>query len=201
MIFYLMKYNIVFFPGMIFHELSHLLACLIFGVKVRKVKFFGLREAYVIHERPNAWQSAFISLAPFLLGNLMAFYFFSYAFNLLFFYNPFGFLFLWLAFSFAHYSFPSDHDARNIFDSFKRFYLFNLTKRNLLVKILLLASIPFVFFPLSVLLALMLLFNSSYKLRLLWVLFVFFAAFNQDYAFQLIASFVFFVQETLDLLL
>ncbi len=189
-----MKYNIVFFPGMIFHEFSHLIACILFGVKVRKVKFFGLSEAYVIHEMPNAWQSALISLAPFILGNIFAFYFFVYSFNLLFFSNVIGFIFFWLAFSFAHYSFPSDHDTKNILDAFKRFYSVRFAKGNIFIKLILMVSLPIVFFPLFLVLGLMLLFNSSYKLRILWVFVVFLAAFNQPYFFELTASLFSFLE-------
>ena len=130
-----MKYNIVFFPGMIFHELSHLIACLLFGVKVRKVKFFGLNEAYVVHEQPGAAKSVVITLAPFLLGNFIALSLFALSYNQLFFErNFFGFVFLWLAFSLVMYSFPSNQDAKNTFDEFKEFYSFNLVKGNVLFK-------------------------------------------------------------------
>ncbi|MBU2476438.1 DUF3267 domain-containing protein [Candidatus Micrarchaeota archaeon] len=187
-----MKYNIVFFPGMIFHEFSHLIACILFGVKVKKVKFFGLNEAYVVHEQPNVFKSIMITLAPFILGNWIAFFLFSFSFSLLFAGNFFGFVFLWLAFSLVHYCFPSDQDAGNTFNAFKDFYSFNLVKGNILVKLILLISIPFVFFPLFILLGLLLLFNYSYKLRLLWILCVFLAAFNQVLLYEFISSIAFF---------
>ncbi len=181
-----MKANLIFFPGMIFHEFSHLIACVLFGVKVRKVKFLGFQEAYVVHEQPNALKSIIITLAPFILGNWVAFYFFSYAFELLFLSNFIGFIFLWLALSLALYSFPSDEDAKNTFDSFQRFYSVNLVKRNLFIKLLLIISIPFVFVPLFVVLGFMLIFNRSSTLRFLWLLCLFVFSFNQAYAFELV---------------
>jgi hypothetical protein len=183
-----MPYGIIFFPGMIFHEFSHLIACFLVGVKVKKVKFLGLNEAYVVHEQPNALKSIVITLAPFILGNFIAFYLFSFSFSLLFASDFLGFFFLWLAFSLAHYSFPSNQDAKNTFNSFKNFYSVNLVKGNILLKLILLISIPFVFFPLFIILGLMLVFNYSYKLRLLWVLLVFLLAFNQPYTIELLNS-------------
>ncbi|MFH1663939.1 MAG: hypothetical protein ABH986_03975 [archaeon] len=191
-----MKYSFIFFPGMIFHEFSHLVACLLFGVKVMKVKFLGLNEAYVVHEQPNALKSIMITVAPFILGNLVALSFFSYAFTLLFFSNALGFVFLWLGLSVVYYCFPSDQDAKNTFNSFKDFYSKNLVKRNLFVKLILIVSIPFVFIPLFVLLGLMMLFNQSYKLRLLWILFVFVIAFNEPYAFELVNLVGYFIENT-----
>jgi len=183
-----MKYSIIFFPGMIFHEFSHLVACLLFGVKVKKVKFLGLNEAYVVHEQSNALKSIMITIAPFILGNLISFYFFSYSFSLLFFSNYLGFVFLWLGLSLVYYSFPSNQDAKNTFNAFKDFYASNLVKRNIFIKLLLIVSIPFVFIPLFVILGLMVLFNYFYFLRLAWILTVFILAFNQLYLFELINS-------------
>jgi len=163
-------------------------------VKVKKVKFLGLNEAYVIHEQPNAWKSILITLAPFILGNFIALSFFSFAFNLLFLSNLLGFVFLWMALSLVYYCFPSNQDAKNTFNSFKDFYGSNLVKRNFLIKLILIISIPFVFLPLFVLLGLMLLFNQSYKLRILWILFVFIIAFNQPYVFESLNSLGFFFE-------
>jgi len=186
-----MKANFLFFPGMIFHEFSHLIACYLVGVKVKKVKFFGLNEAYVIHENPDALKSIIITIAPFVLGNLIAFYFFTSSFNQLTSSNPIGFIFLWLGFSLAHYSFPSSQDAKNTFNSFKDFYSFRLIKGNMLSRLIVLISIPFVFVPLFICLGLMLLFNYFYFLRLLWIAFVFLFSFNQSSALALANSFIY----------
>ena len=186
-----MKANFLFFPGMIFHEFSHMIACYLTGVKVKKVKFFGLNEAYVIHENPDALRSIIITLAPFILGNWIAFYFFTSSFNQLGNSNPLGFVLLWLGFSLAHYSFPSFQDAKNTFNSFKDFYTFRLVKGNLLLRLIVLISIPFVFIPLFIVLGLMLLFNYFYFLRLLWIAFIFLFSFNQSSALTLMNSFIY----------
>ncbi len=186
-----MNYSIIFFPGMIFHELSHLIACLLVGVKVKKVKFFGLSEAYVVHEKANALKSVIITLAPFILGNAIAFYFLSFSFRLLFFSDISGFFFLWLGLSFLYYCFPSDHDASNTFNAFKEFYSNNLVKGNLIVKLLLVISIPFVFFPLFIILGLLILFNFSRLIRLFWVVFIFALVFNEPIAFEILDFFAF----------
>ncbi len=186
-----MKANLIFFPGMIFHEFSHMLACFLVGVKVRKVKFFGLNEAYVIHENPDAVKSIIITLAPFILGNWIALYFLSASFKQLAFLNPVGFIFLWLGFSLVHYSFPSFQDTKNTFNSFKDFYSLRLIKGNIIARTLVFVSLPFVFIPLFCILGLMLLFNYFYFLRLLWTAFIFLFAFNQAFALALADSFIY----------
>ena len=166
------SFHWLFFPGMIFHELSHYAACLFLGVNVRKVKLFGVNEAFVVHDRPNAWKSVIIALAPFLLGNFFALIFIAFGFSLLFVLNPFGLVFLWFALSLLFYSFPSLHDSKNAFDSVAGFYSRKIFRGNLFKRIFWLITFPFVFIPLILILGVMLAFNYSSKLRLLWMLLI-----------------------------
>lgn len=168
-----------FFPGMVFHELSHLIACVLFGVRVSKVKFFGTEEAFVEHAKPNAWQSVLITIAPFILGNAVAFYLFIYANELSGAFNAFSVLFYWLGFSLAIFSFPSRQDATNAFGSFLDFYKGALFGgRPLLDKLLWLLAFPFLFVPLVLLLGTMVAFDYSILLRFLWAALFFFFSFE-----------------------
>ncbi len=51
-------FNVVLFPGVIFHEMSHFIACIILGVRITETKFWGLEEAHVKHEEPSLLKTA-----------------------------------------------------------------------------------------------------------------------------------------------
>lgn len=171
-----------FFPGMIFHELSHLIACIFLGVKVKQVKFFGVEEAYVVHEVPSAWKSIIISLAPFILGTYIALLLMDTGMEFLTAFNPIGFIFYWFALGLLFYSFPSLHDAKNSFYSFTDFYSRAIFRKgNILTKLFWLITFPFVFIPLIIVLGLMLSFNYSSYLRIAWVLLLVLFSFQPSY--------------------
>ena len=61
-------------PGVIIHELSHHLFCIIFRVEVIDVRYYNFRDSsgYVWHERPkHLYQNVLISTAPFFLNSLI----------------------------------------------------------------------------------------------------------------------------------
>ena len=61
-------------PGVIIHELSHHIFCIIFSAKVIDVCYYNFRDSsgYVIHEQPKyLYQNVLISTAPFLLNSLL----------------------------------------------------------------------------------------------------------------------------------
>ena len=67
-------------PGVITHELSHYLFCIIFNAKVIEVCYYNFKDSsgYVRHERPkHLYQDIFIATAPFFcntfLGSLVAY--------------------------------------------------------------------------------------------------------------------------------
>lgn len=62
-------------PGVIFHELSHALACLIMGAKIVKISFFDKDGGSVTHQKPliPVLGPILISTAPLILG-ILAFY-------------------------------------------------------------------------------------------------------------------------------
>ena len=57
-------------PGVIAHEFSHHIFCLIFNAKVIDVCYYNFKEStgYVLHNRPkHLYQNIVISTAPFSL--------------------------------------------------------------------------------------------------------------------------------------
>ena len=167
------------FPGMVFHELSHYIACIFCGVKVRKVKFFGTEEAYVAHEQPNAWKSIIITLAPFVLGNFFALLLLNAANEMLSEFNIFVIIYYWFAFALILYSFPSIQDAKNSFSTLINFYSKAILRgKKASMRIFWLITFPFVFIPLVLLLGLMLLFNYAFAFRIIWLAFVLLSAYN-----------------------
>ena len=161
----------VFFPGMIFHELSHYIACILFGVKVHRVKLFGANEAFVVHDQPVAWKAIIITLSPFILGTFVGLKLFSFGIELLIASNLLSIIFFWFALSLFYYSFPSLQDSKNAFYSTSKFYSKAIFGRRALVwRIFWLLTFPFVFIPLILALGVMLAFNYSSKLRIVWIL-------------------------------
>lgn len=159
-----------FFPGLIFHELSHYMACVLCSVKVNEVKLFSLSEAYVAHEKPNAWQSVLISAAPFLTGNILSFFLLTIA-NRAVSQSPLLSVFLyWLSVSIVFFAFPSEDDALNAFNSVKDFYRQKLTSGKIPARLLWLITAPFVFVPLLFIAGFMLVFDYFVPLKLCWVL-------------------------------
>jgi hypothetical protein len=109
------------FPGVIIHELAHMLFCMWTGTRVIKVRLFrfGNPAGYVIHEHPSsAWKTILIGVGPFFVNTIMGFLIALSAFLL----RGNGYIettalfagFIWLAFSVAMHSFPSKRDAKGI---------------------------------------------------------------------------------------
>ena len=61
-------------PGVVIHELSHHIFCIIFNAKVIKVCYYNFKDSsgYVQHERPKyLYQDVLIAIAPFFLNTLI----------------------------------------------------------------------------------------------------------------------------------
>ena len=112
------------FPGVIVHELAHMLFCLWTGTRVSKVRLFrlGSPAGYVIHERPSgAWKTILIGVGPFFVNTIVGFLIALSAFL------PRGddgisttalrAGLVWLAVSVAMHSFPSKDDAKGIWST------------------------------------------------------------------------------------
>jgi len=112
------------FPGVILHELAHVLFCLWTGTRVLKVRFFRLGNpaGYVIHEHPSsAWKTILIGVGPFFVNTIAGLLIALPAFLL----RGDGNMtttvlrvgLIWLAFSVAMHSFPSKGDAKGIWST------------------------------------------------------------------------------------
>lgn len=162
------------FPGVVVHELSHYIACVLTGVKVYRVKFFSLKgPAYVVHARPNFVQGFFISVAPFLFGTIFGYILLINANALISVQSILVVLFYWLAFSILYFSFPSDADVMNAFNGLIRFYEARIlgAHSGIFSRFFWILTLPLVFLPMFLILGVLMVFHSSAILKTLWVLF------------------------------
>lgn len=151
---------VLLFPGVIFHELSHFIACKVLGVKVRGVKLWGLNSAHVRHDVSHFTKNILIAMAPLILGSLAAIIFTALGHMavkaLVSVYNTDiirVLLFYWLGLSFAYHCFPSKTDADNGIHSLTTHYKSRLAFKAGIVKGLLYwISVPPFFVPLYLLL-------------------------------------------------
>lgn len=67
---YYFLYYTVLFPGVVLHEASHLLGCLITGAKISDVEFFSTKGGHVMHSKPRLKYigTFIISFFPLFIG-------------------------------------------------------------------------------------------------------------------------------------
>ncbi|MGB9577053.1 MAG: hypothetical protein ACP5O3_00710 [Candidatus Micrarchaeia archaeon] len=105
-----------FAPGVMLHELSHAVVLVLCGGRVREIKLWDKKKAYVIGY--NAPQAGVLltSLAPFLLF-FPAFYLLSWSFSAFYAQATQGlfwpFLLFWLGLSCTMFAIPSTDDLQN----------------------------------------------------------------------------------------
>ena len=66
--------SIFYMPGVVTHELSHHIFCIIFKAKVINVCYYNFKESsgYIRHERPkHLYQDILIAVAPFFLNTFL----------------------------------------------------------------------------------------------------------------------------------
>lgn len=112
--------SVLTFPGVIVHEIAHMLFCKIRKIPVLDVCFFrfGNPSGYVIHEEINNFTSAFlVSVGPFIINSVLcivicfpAFF----PFKVFGIEHPLSYFLLWLGVSIGMHSFPSTQDADNL---------------------------------------------------------------------------------------
>jgi hypothetical protein len=105
--------SLITFPGVIVHELAHVLCCKLTRTEVHKVCLFRLGNpaGYVIHATPkNVWQHILIGIGPLFVNTLITF---IIGLTMRKFHLGHGF-FEWLAVSIAANAFPSKGDAESI---------------------------------------------------------------------------------------
>ncbi|OIO25443.1 hypothetical protein AUJ14_04220 [Candidatus Micrarchaeota archaeon CG1_02_55_22] len=163
------NFNYLFFPGLILHELAHYLACIVLGSKVYGVTFWSPKGGVVVHHRVRPSSAVLISLAPFFLNNLLAFYFITAAIDG---YGVWALISWWLAFSLAIYSLPSMHDLRMSMNSLDR-SLHLRRKQGVLGLLAALVWYPVAFVLYYLFLTPLLVFARNRTLRIAWF-FIFF---------------------------
>ncbi|MEN6439518.1 MAG: DUF3267 domain-containing protein [Syntrophobacter sp.] len=114
------------FPGVIVHEVAHMLFCKLRGVPVLDVCFFrfGNPAGYVVHAEIDNFNTSFlVSVGPFLINSLLciiicfpAFFPFQ-VFGLR---HPHSYFLLWLGISIGMHAFPSTQDARVLLSHARR---------------------------------------------------------------------------------
>lgn len=110
------------FPGVIVHEFAHMFFCRMFGLAVLEVRFFRFAVAgpagYVVHERSEKFTPAFfVSVGPFIVNTVLCFLI-CFPVYLPYRYfeieGPLTFFTLWLGLSIGMHAFPSNQDARTL---------------------------------------------------------------------------------------
>lgn len=129
-------YSLLTAPGVVLHELGHLVFCFLADVKVFKVRFFkfGTVAGYVEHAEPSGFfQSLLISFGPLTLNSLVSLILFSLVTPPYF--TVWNLLELWVGLVSALHSIPSTGDAKT---------LFSITNQKLLRNPLVVLGYPFV---------------------------------------------------------
>jgi hypothetical protein len=114
------------FPGVMVHELGHLLLCRFTGTPVDKVCYFrfGNPAGYVIHEKPSSiWKHILIGFGPLIVNSTFGFLLGLLAARC--FLHPEGWqvagvVWSWLAVSIGMHSFPSTGDAKSLWHALWR---------------------------------------------------------------------------------
>lgn len=102
-------------PGVVIHEIGHLIFCLLSGVRVFRVKFFsfGKISGFVEHAEPNSFiQSLLISFGPLTINSLVSLILFSQI-TPPYFTVAHG-LEIWIGLVSALHSIPSNGDAKTL---------------------------------------------------------------------------------------
>jgi hypothetical protein len=121
------SYMVIAFFGILVHELSHLVFCLIFRAKVEKAKLFSANGGYVVCGNPKIpLGKFFIGFAP-IIGGVSILYFLFKIFNLGFDLSQISnwkfWVFLFLSSSILSYIAPSRADLKASFFGLMIFFL------------------------------------------------------------------------------
>jgi hypothetical protein len=117
--------SIATFPGVIVHEMAHLLFCRWRRVAVLEVCYFrfGNPAGYVMHERTEDFTSTFlVSLGPFFINSVLCLLICIPAAIPMRVFDrpdPLTYVVAWLGISIGMHAIPSAQDAQNIWDAAK----------------------------------------------------------------------------------
>lgn len=164
-------FRYLFYPGVIIHEFSHALACLVLRVKISKISF-GLKESYVKHEQAGPVRMSLIALAPFYLGFVLGFILFwlakSYYFSNLILFIVLNYLGICILYN----SIPSDQDTKNISNAIEA-QVKKDWKKGILGKLGVIIKCPIIYLPIFLISQLVSAFDKFELLRAFYVLFCF----------------------------
>jgi hypothetical protein len=110
----------ILFPGIIFHELGHVIACLVLSVPIEKIKWCGKDGGYVIHQDSTPCKNITIALIPFIFN-----IFISLILARIYLLNTdqiIKIICIWFAISALFFCIPSSQDAQNVFNALKENY-------------------------------------------------------------------------------
>ncbi|HPO14226.1 MAG TPA: metalloprotease family protein [Candidatus Hydrogenedentes bacterium] len=117
--------SIATFPGVITHEVAHMLFCKWRKIAVLDVCFFrfGNPAGYVVHEQTDDFMTSFlISIGPFIVNSLLCIIICFPAYLPVRFFgveDPLSYFLLWLGLSIGMHAFPSNQDASNLYKQAK----------------------------------------------------------------------------------
>lgn len=130
--------SVLTFPGVIVHELAHVLFCKLFQIPIFEVKYFQFQNptGYVVHERTQRPLAVFaVSIGPFIVNTLMGiFILLPCVLDIQLYRVPstsVGLILAWLGISILMHAFPSTTDAKNVVT-----YVMKNKNVNLIYKIL-----------------------------------------------------------------
>lgn len=138
--------SLITFPGVIVHELAHLIFCKLMKVPIYDVKYFQLQNpcGYVVHEpTANPGKTFIISIGPFIVNTLIGIIIMlPVSLELFIFknYNPLYVLLGWLGISILMHAFPSSGDAQVLYNN-----VIKNSEVSILVKILVLPVVGLIY--------------------------------------------------------
>lgn len=108
-------YSLSTAPGVMIHELSHALFCVLSGVKIKKIRLFqfGRIAGYVEHEEPTKfYQSVLVSFGPLIINSLLSLVCFARLIPPFNNWQPWALL--WLGLAIGLHAIPSTGDAKTL---------------------------------------------------------------------------------------
>jgi hypothetical protein len=105
-------------PGIIMHELSHAMCCVLSGTRIFNMKLFGFQNppGYVEHAQPEKFIHSFIiSMGPLIFNSLAAMLIFAQVPRPIF--EIKSVILFWLAIAFGLNAVPSMGDTKTLFAS------------------------------------------------------------------------------------
>jgi hypothetical protein len=164
-------FRYLFYPGVIIHEFSHALACLLLGVKISKISF-GLKESYVKHEAAGPIRMSLVALSPFYFGFGLGIFLFWLA-KAHYISEIIWFVILnYLSICILYNSIPSTQDTKNISNAIEE-QVKKDWKKGFGSKLLVLIKVPLLYLPIFLISQLVSIFDKFEIIRAFYVLFCF----------------------------